>query len=87
MARTRKSLSPETVDRALNAIDSLINLRISEQGNAADLAPWFAARQELLSHGGTVETENGGNGAVKTRKRTARVGRALGTNELEASEA
>lgn len=72
MAR-RKTLSPETIQTALESLNERIDLTVKGgEADAGELAPLFAARQELLSIGG-VETENGGNGAVKrTRKRTSR---------------
>jgi hypothetical protein len=84
MPTRRKSLSPETITAALAAID-----RDIEQGKAdqavSDLAPLFAARQELISLGG-VETENGSNGAVKrTRTNKKRGGLPVATTtEAEA---
>jgi hypothetical protein len=70
MPTRRKSLSPETVAHAVAALDAYIET--NRDVAVAELAPLFAARQELISLGGT-ETENGGNGAVKTRKRTTKV--------------
>lgn len=65
----RKSLSPEVLSTALAAVDAQIELNVkSGEASISELAPLFAAR-EALANLGAVETENGGNGAVK-RKRT-----------------
>jgi hypothetical protein len=84
MPRIRKSLSPETVNVALAAIDRDIEQSKSDQA-VSDLAPLFAARQELISLGGT-ETESGSNGAVKrTRSNKKRGGLPVATTtEAEA---
>lgn len=82
MAR-RKTLSPETIQTALESLNERIDLTVKGgEADAGELAPLFAARQELLSIGG-VETENGGNGAVK-RTRKARTPRTT-TAENEAT--
>ena len=56
MPRIRKSLSPETVNVALSAVDALIETNRTDVA-VAELAPLFNARAELLTLG-AVETEN-----------------------------
>ena len=56
MPRIRKSLSPETVNVALSAVDALIETNRTDVA-VAELAPLFNARAELLSLG-AVETES-----------------------------
>jgi hypothetical protein len=83
MPTRRKSLSPETVAHAVAALDAYIET--NRDVAVAELAPLFAARQELISLGGT-ETENGSNGAVKrTRSSKKRGGLPVATTtEAEA---
>jgi hypothetical protein len=85
MPTRRKSLSPETITAALSAIDRDIEQSKSDQA-VSDLAPLFAARQELISLGGT-ETENGSNGAVKRTRNKKRSGLPTDTTARDAAEA
>jgi hypothetical protein len=85
MPRIRKSLSPETVNVALSAVDALIETNRTEVA-VSELAPLFNARAELLTLGG-VETESGSNGAVKRTRNKKRSGLPTDTTARDAAEA
>lgn len=80
----RKSLSPEVLSTALAAVDAQIELNVkSGEASISELAPLFAAR-EALGNLGAVDTENGGNGAVKRRTRKAATPRTTTAETIEA---